>query len=84
MCEPQLRKRGLYDPIGDKELAMLWTLNLSDGDYSLLDIVERSRIHFTKIHEAASLLCDAGLLKEVSSELSAVSRELMADQNKGC
>src|SRR5262249_36788736 len=47
-CEPQLGKRGLYRAIGgladaDRiELAMLWTLNLSDGRHSLLDIAERS------------------------------------------
>ena len=31
MCEPQLGKRGLYQSIGENELAMLWVLNLSDG-----------------------------------------------------
>ena len=46
-CEPQLGKRGLYGAIGgDKDaaaanMAMLWILNLSDGQHSLLDIAER-------------------------------------------
>src|SRR5262249_16479820 len=43
-CEPQLGKRGLYRAMGglpdagQRELAMLWVLNLSDGRHSLLDI----------------------------------------------
>lgn len=45
-CEPQLGRRGLYQMIGgtsdakSKERAMLWVLNLSDGNYSLLQIAE--------------------------------------------
>ena len=61
-CEPQLGKRGLYKSIGDKELAMLWVLNLSDGKHSLLDIAERSGIDFKKIKAAASLLSKGDLL----------------------
>lgn len=61
-CEPQLGKRGLYDSIGDKELAMLWVLNLSDGDHSLLDIAERSGLGFGAIHGAAKLLLEHNLL----------------------
>src|SRR6185369_325822 len=46
-CEPQLGKRGLYGVMGGTnikqlELAMLWVLNLSDGNATLLDIAERS------------------------------------------
>ena len=67
--EPQLGKRGLYrglggaDP-GTKQLALLWTLNQSDGDRSLLDIAERSGIGFAEIADAARDLVDAGLLTE--------------------
>src|SRR5262249_29683566 len=50
--EPQLGRRGLYGPIGGdrdawtRNMAMLWTLNLSDGRHSLLDIAERAGLSF--------------------------------------
>jgi aminopeptidase-like protein len=67
-CEPQLGKRGLYRAIGGvegrvDELALLWTLNLSDGEHSLLDIAERSGYAFDAIRRAADALRDHGLLK---------------------
>ena len=67
--EPQLGKRGLYralggaDP-GTQQLALLWTLNQSDGDRSLLEIAERSGIEFADIADAARDLVEAGLLAE--------------------
>jgi aminopeptidase-like protein len=69
-CEPQLGERGLYRVIGGssedntEELAMLWVLNLSDGEHSLLDIAERAQIDFDSIHDAAAVLREHGLLKE--------------------
>jgi aminopeptidase-like protein len=69
-CEPQLGGRGLYKMIGGSskdnanELALLWVLNLSDGEHTLLDIAERTQMSFDSIHRAAMLLCDHGLLKE--------------------
>jgi aminopeptidase-like protein len=68
--EPQLGKRGLYDSLGgrsdakDAQLAMLWVLNLSDGEHSLLDIAERSGLPFDSVAAAADALRDAALLKE--------------------
>ena len=68
-CEPQLGKRGLYSLLGGRkdannfEMAMLWVLNLSDGDNSLLDISERSRLPFSRIHEAATVLYEHELLE---------------------
>jgi len=62
-CEPQLGKRGLYSSIGENELAMLWILNLSDGNHDLLDIAERSGVEFGSIQEVASILSKNGLLK---------------------
>jgi aminopeptidase-like protein len=68
-CEPQLGKRGLYSAFGGrqdakiKELAILWMLNLSDGNHTLLDISERSDMSFESIHEAATLLQQHNLLK---------------------
>ena len=70
-CEPQLGKRGLYRAIGGqaegakREMAMLWVLNLSDGDHSLLDIAERSNISFEIISEAGKILFEHHLLEEV-------------------
>jgi aminopeptidase-like protein len=70
MCEPQLGKRDLYQHIGGHadsnkfQLALLWTLNLSDGQNSLLDISERSGIDFNLIAEAADILVEKELLKE--------------------
>ena len=60
-CEPQLGKRGLYDAIGGHKdpsanMAMLWVLNLSDGQHSLLDIAERADIPFATIHRTAQEL----------------------------
>jgi aminopeptidase-like protein len=67
-CEPQLGKRGLYRAIGGmqsplNELAMLWVLNLADGEHSLLDIAERSDCPFREIRQAASLLSAHELLR---------------------
>lgn len=70
-CEPQLGKRGLYRTIGGieggiDELALLWVLNLSDGQHSLLDIAERSGMPFEVIKKAAAKLREHGLLREPS------------------
>ena len=71
MCEPQLGKRGLYSTMGghknskDAEMAILWTLNLSDGDHSLLEIAERAKMPFHTIREAADRLEEANLLKSL-------------------
>ena len=69
-CEPQLGTRGLYHAVGGPanahadELAMLWVLNLSDGQHSLLDVAERSGLGFSEIARAAAVLQDHSLLKE--------------------
>ena len=67
--EPQLGRRGLYRPLGgtgipDLQLAMLWVLNLSDGEHSLLDVAERSRLPFDTLAIAAELLLQHDLLGE--------------------
>ncbi len=51
-----------------QETAMLWVLNQSDGDHSLLDIAERSELAFDTVHNAASALLRHGLLKEVPTQ----------------
>jgi aminopeptidase-like protein len=63
-CEPQLGRRGLYRDIGGDEMAMLWVLNQSDGQHSLLDIAQRSGCRFPAIRRAADALEAHGLLKE--------------------
>lgn len=68
--EPQLGRRGLYRAIGGSkdeklsELAMLWVLNLSDGDNTLLDIADRSGLEFDLMKDAADVLSEHGLLIE--------------------
>jgi aminopeptidase-like protein len=70
-CEPQLGKRGLYGNFGGKkstktrEMAMLWVLNLADGEYSLLEIADRAKLPFAVIHEAAIDLFESGLLSKI-------------------
>jgi aminopeptidase-like protein len=70
-CEPQLGRRGLYRTIGDasgggkvKEMPLLWVLNFSDGEHSLLDIAERSGLPFDDIRAAADALIACDLLSE--------------------
>jgi aminopeptidase-like protein len=73
MCEPQLGKRGLYRMTGGHkdtrqvELAMLWVLNLSDGEHTLLDVAERSGMTFSTVAAAAQALRDCGLLEELDA-----------------
>jgi aminopeptidase-like protein len=43
---------------------MLWVLNLSDGEHSLLDVAERADLPFDSVAAAAAALVDAGLIKE--------------------
>ncbi len=67
--EPQLGKRGLYRALGgtnipDLQMAMLWVLNQSDGQTTLLDIAERAGLRFQAIRAAADLLRDHDLLAE--------------------
>ena len=70
-CEARLGKRGLYRTVGGqidqplRELSMLWVLNLSDGDHTLLDIADRAEIQFDLVHGAADALKSCGLLEEL-------------------
>ncbi len=72
--EPQLGRRGLYRSIGggddgrEKELALLWVLNQSDGTHSLLDIAERSGMSFDAIRTACGALVEAELLRPLDNE----------------
>lgn len=67
-CEPQLGKRGLYQAIGgdsqraERQLAMLWVLNLADGQHTLEDIAARSGLDLAVIREISELLLEHDLL----------------------
>jgi aminopeptidase-like protein len=88
-CEPQLGRRGLYDSSDSAEaksnnLALLWMLNMSDGEHSVLDIAQRANIPFAILNDAARILEKGGLLVRVcprvdTSGLSpgVVARELL-------
>ena len=71
--EPQLGRRGLYNLIGgrddgrERELAILWVLNLSDEEHSMLDICRRSGLTFSRALEAVEALRAVDLLEEVQS-----------------
>jgi aminopeptidase-like protein len=70
--EPQLGRRGLYGQIGgrsdaeERQMAMLWVLNQSDGRMSLLDVAERSGVPLALLAEVAAALEEAGLLAEAT------------------
>ncbi len=67
--EPQLGRRGLYRSLSGRpdgeinESALLWVLNYSDGEHSLLDIAEHSGLGFAAVETAAHLLECHGLLR---------------------
>jgi aminopeptidase-like protein len=73
-CEPQLGKKGLYKQIGgqsnthDFQMALLWVLNLCDGNHSLPDISDISGLEYATILDAANKLMKADLLKKISFE----------------
>ena len=71
--EPQLGRRGLYRPIGGQQdaaaydqMVLLWVLNLSDGQHSLLDIARRAERPFGMVRAAAADLRRVGLLEPVT------------------
>lgn len=66
--EPQLGRRGLYDWLGGcndrsrSQLALLWVLNLSDGQHTLADMSERSGVPLPIIRDAAEALARHDLI----------------------
>ncbi len=70
--EPQLGRRGLYAKhggaknIAQRQYAMLWVLNFSDGEHGLLAIADRSGLPHAAIADAARDLAEAGLLAPAS------------------
>jgi len=69
--EPMLGKRGLFKVIGgdaqskDLQMAILWMLNMSDGDHSMCFISELSGIDMETIQRAKELLLGVELLKKL-------------------
>ncbi|KXI28312.1 DUF4910 domain-containing protein [Paraglaciecola hydrolytica] len=69
--EPRLSKYDLYSDIGglqvtaESQMAMLWVLNLADGQHNLLDIAQRSKLPFALLVLSVKTLLNHGLLKEV-------------------
>lgn len=69
--EPRLGKHGLYRAIGgdeagrERELALLWVLNQSDGETDLATIGERSGLPEERLREAVEALVGAGLLERI-------------------
>jgi aminopeptidase-like protein len=69
--EPQLGRRGLYSAMGghrqssDREMAMLWVLNLSDGHHATWDISRQSGLPQEMIEEVAEILRRHDLLEEM-------------------
>lgn len=77
--EPRLGKRGLYGAVGgrspaEREQALLWVLNQSDGSHTLLQIAQRAGMDFGTVREAAAALEEAGLLRAAGRARPAATR----------
>ena len=70
MCEPQLGKYGLYNLVGSSknsdsltnQIVLLWILNMSDGNNTLVDISEKSGYTFREILSGVKNLVKVGLI----------------------
>jgi len=68
-CEPQLGKRGLYPTLGSQKgtedfvKAMMWILNLSDGENDLITISEKSKIPVKDLIPVVDKLIENGILE---------------------
>ncbi len=73
-CEPQLGPRGLYRSIGTRDRltgsmeAMMWLLNLADGEHDVLAIAERSGVNLEALIHVAERVAQSGLIELVSSK----------------
>jgi aminopeptidase-like protein len=66
--EPRLGKYGLYGTVGgaapgEFEHALLWVLNLADGEHDLVAMADRSGVNLGLLDRAARALETAGLLR---------------------
>jgi hypothetical protein len=61
--------RGLYPTLGSQKTtqdfvsAMMWVLNLSDGDHDLIDISQQSKIPFKTLASVVNTLINNGIIK---------------------
>lgn len=68
-CEPQLGKRGLYPTLGSRKVskdfvkAMMWILNLADGNNDLISMSEKCKISIKQLIPVIDKLIENGLLK---------------------
>jgi len=73
-AEPQLGRRGLYSALGghrdsnERERAMQWVLNYSDGNHCLADIAERSGLDLSVVHDVAEVLQNNDLLRRLEQD----------------
>jgi aminopeptidase-like protein len=71
--EPQLGKRGLYPTLGSQKNrnqyvnAIMWILNLSDGEHDLIDISEKSKIPVKDLYAAIESLLEKEVISAVGS-----------------
>lgn len=69
--EPQLGKLGLFKKVGGQsdakeyQMALLWMLNMSDGNNSIVDISIQSGLKFNVLENAATALNKVKLLQEI-------------------
>jgi len=67
--EPQLGRHGLYRSFGGRadqerlESALLWVMNLADGEHTTLDVAEQADLPFPIVAEAAAALERADLVR---------------------
>jgi aminopeptidase-like protein len=66
--EPRLGKYGLYGTVGGRapgefEHALLWVLNLADGEHDLVAMADRSGVDLDLLDRAAGALETAGLVR---------------------
>jgi aminopeptidase-like protein len=86
--EPRLGKYGLYGAIGgtapgEFEHALLWVLNLADGEHDLVAMAGRSGLAIELLDRAASALEQAGLVKTLDGALAASRGAGLAARNRG-
>ncbi|QDV44010.1 hypothetical protein Enr13x_38710 [Stieleria neptunia] len=68
MGEPQLGRRGIFRAFGEQDdrglfqSAMMWILNLADGEHDLLSIAERSGLPLNVINDAIEIMSTHGLI----------------------
>jgi len=68
--EPQLGRRGIYRKTGGSaspqlQQALLWVLNMADGETDLVEIYRKSKLPYATLLDAVRLLVTTDLLEQV-------------------